>query len=172
MRLVVCPASSIAEVCRASRPSHVLTLASPAEPCPSLDGALDRLVLRFNDIAEPCPGLTPPDGTAIARVLGFGRAWPGSSPLVVSCAMGVSRSTAAAFILACDRDPDRPERAVAAALRAVSPIATPNPLMVSLADAALGRNGRMVAAIRAIGRGADWAAYMSFGLEVSCPARA
>ena len=76
----------------------------------------------------------------------------------------MSRSTAAAFILACQREPGLSEVDIAAALRSASPIATPNPLMVALADAALGRNGRMIAAIAAIGRGADYAPYTSFDL--------
>ena len=43
----------------------------------------------------------------------------------------------------------------ALALRAASPTATPNPRIVALADQKLGREGRMIAAIAAIGRGAD-----------------
>jgi predicted protein tyrosine phosphatase len=38
-------------------------------------------------------------------------------------------------------------------LRAASPSATPNRLIVSYADALLGRNGRMSRAIEKIGRG-------------------
>ncbi len=44
---------------------------------------------------------------------------------------------------------------VAKALREASPSATPNPRLVAVADAMLGRNGRMIEAIGAIGRGAD-----------------
>jgi predicted protein tyrosine phosphatase len=40
-------------------------------------------------------------------------------------------------------------------LRAASPHATPNRLIVRLADDLLGRKGRMVEAVTAIGRGAD-----------------
>ena len=48
---------------------------------------------------------------------------------------------------------------IARALRDASPTATPNIRIVSLADRMLGRNGRMVAAIQAIGPG--MAAYSS-----------
>ncbi len=51
--------------------------------------------------------------------------------------------------------PERDEAEIAAALRAASPSATPNPRLVAIADGLLGRSGRMVAAIAAIGRGAE-----------------
>jgi predicted protein tyrosine phosphatase len=40
-------------------------------------------------------------------------------------------------------------------LRWRAPSATPNPKLIEIADAVLGREGRMVDAIRAIGRGHD-----------------
>jgi predicted protein tyrosine phosphatase len=45
------------------------------------------------------------------------------------------------------------EELIARRLREASPTAYPNRLMIRLADAALGRSGRMVQAIEAIGRG-------------------
>ncbi len=75
--------------------------------------------------------------------------------MLIHCWAGVSRSTAAAYIIACQRAPGRSEAEIAQALRAAAPYATPNPLMISLADAALGRAGRMSAAIAQVGRGAD-----------------
>ena len=87
-------------------------------------------------------------------ILDFVAAWPREKPLVIHCYAGISRSTAAAYIAACALRPPRRGR-VAAALRAASPSATPNPLFVAIADRLLGRDGRMVAAIAAIGRGAD-----------------
>ncbi|MBP0574123.1 hypothetical protein J8J27_25825, partial [Mycobacterium tuberculosis] len=76
-------------------------------------------------------------------------------PMVVHCFAGISRSTAAAFIVACVLRPDLDEAELAASIRAQSPTATPNALLVRLADAHLGRNGRMIRAVDAIGRGAD-----------------
>jgi predicted protein tyrosine phosphatase len=43
---------------------------------------------------------------------------------------------------------------IARELRRVSPTATPNNRIVSIADRVLGRSGRMIAAIESIGRGA------------------
>jgi predicted protein tyrosine phosphatase len=72
---------------------------------------------------------------------------------VIHCYAGVSRSTAAAFVAVCTLNPRRSEAAVAEALRRASPTATPNIRIVALADDILGRNGRMVEAITAIGQG-------------------
>jgi len=69
------------------------------------------------------------------------------------------RSTAGAFVTACALNPRRDETAIARALRDASATAMPNIRIVTLADAMLGRDGRMIAAIRAIGPGT--AAYAS-----------
>lgn len=69
------------------------------------------------------------------------------------CWAGISRSTATAFLLACERNPDTPEIEVARALRLASVHAHPNRRIVALADDILGRRGRMVDAVEAIGPG-------------------
>lgn len=169
MRLVCCPAASLDRAFRAHEPSHVLTLASPGRrPAPLADAA--RLHLAFNDVAEPGPGLVPPSEADVRRLLAFGRSWDGAQPLLVSCEAGVSRSTAALFALACDRRPDLPEALLAARLREASPCATPNPLVVSLADRILGRRDRMIRAVAAIGRGADYRPYGFFEIRLPGPA--
>jgi len=56
-------------------------------------------------------------------------------------------------VAACALNPQREELAIAQALRLASPSATPNLRIVALADRALGRGGRMTAAIEHIGRG-------------------
>jgi predicted protein tyrosine phosphatase len=73
--------------------------------------------------------------------------------MVVHCFAGISRSTAAAFITLCALAPERREAEVALALRRASETAAPNARLVALADAMLGRGGRMVEAVRAIGPG-------------------
>jgi predicted protein tyrosine phosphatase len=71
----------------------------------------------------------------------------------VHCYAGISRSTAGAFITACALNPQRDENVIAKTIRQASPTAMPNALLVSIADRMLGREGRMVAAVQAIGRG-------------------
>lgn len=158
MSLLVCPLSQVEAARALHRPSHVISLLSPS----SVDGAWPasnpddtHLRLAFHDIARPRKGLIAPNAAKVAQLLDFAAAWDGARPMLVHCWAGVSRSTAAAFIIACQRVPGRSEIEIAQALRAAAPYATPNPLLVRLADAALGRGGRMSAAIAGIGRGAD-----------------
>ncbi|MGH7246599.1 MAG: tyrosine phosphatase family protein, partial [Pseudomonadota bacterium] len=83
------------------------------------------------------------------------------------CYMGISRSTASAFVSVCALNPQRDEQNIARALRHASPTATPNIRIVALADRLLGRQGRMIAAIESIGRGivAQEAAPFRLALE-------
>ena len=67
---------------------------------------------------------------------------------------------------ACSR-PHRDEHEIARELRAASPTATPNARFVALADAALGRSGRMREAIASIGRGAECFEGEPFALEIA-----
>jgi predicted protein tyrosine phosphatase len=73
--------------------------------------------------------------------------------MVVHCYAGISRSTASAFAAACMLNPHRDEVSIARQIRAASPIAQPNRLIVSLADKALGRDGRMLRALDEMGPG-------------------
>jgi predicted protein tyrosine phosphatase len=111
------------------------------------------LRLRLHDICSPLDGYVLPDEAHVADLLHFVRGWDRRTPLVVHCYAGISRSTASAFACVCALNPDRNEASIARALRRASPTATPNVRIVSLADRLLGRDGRMVAAIEAIGRG-------------------
>ena len=62
---------------------------------------------------------------------------------------------------------ERDEFAIARALRAASPTASPNAHLVALADDALGRGGRMNEAIAEIGRGQECSEGEPFTLELS-----
>ena len=166
MKLVCCPAPSLPDVCREWAPSHVLTLASPGKPGPGSFGGACQLHLAFNDVVEARPGLVLPRRGDLDRIIAFGRTWDRVAPLVVSCEAGVSRSTAALFAIACDRWPDMSEALIATCLREAAPCATPNPLLVSLADRILGRRGRMSQAVSAIGRGVDYIPYRAFVLPL------
>ena len=98
-----------------------------------------HLHLAVSDIVEPIEGHVLPDATHLDELLGFVRAWDRAEPMLIHCFAGVSRSTAAAYIAACALAPERDEFAIARALRAASPTASPNTHLVALADNALGR---------------------------------
>jgi predicted protein tyrosine phosphatase len=157
-RILVCPADRVRSVSAEHGPSHVVALTAPGTTPPAIRGAR-MLHLTLNDITEPRPGLVPPAPADIRALLDFGAEWDGARPLLVHCRMGVSRSTAAALILAAAHRPRRAESDLAAALRKAAPVATPNALMVAFGDDLLGRAGRLVEAARSIGRGADYAPY-------------
>lgn len=164
--ILVCPSGEALALAREQRPSHVIGLGAPGDETPAAP-ADAILTLAFHDIDRPREGLRAPDAEDVAALLAFGRTWAGERPLLVHCWMGISRSTATAFALACLHRPDVPERTLAEALRTASFCATPNALIVALADAELDRRGRMSEAVAAIGRGADYAPYRSFALALA-----
>lgn len=153
--IAVCPISRLTETVAAIGARRVLSLIADGFDVrlPPQLSASDHLTLSFHDIVEPIDGHVHPSESHVADALAFAAADDG--PIVVHCYAGVSRSTAMAFAIACAREPDRDEREIARLLREASPTATPNRLIVQLADEALGRDGRMVEAIAAIGRGCD-----------------
>jgi len=155
--LHVCSLSRLHETVTRVEASHVATLINAGTPVarPPSIAAANHLFLGFNDIVEPMEGMIPVSSAQVARFLDFVATWDRSRPMVVHCWAGISRSTAGAYVAACALLPEVEETRIAAYLRARAPSATPNGRIVALADALLGRDGRMVAAIRAIGRGAD-----------------
>ncbi len=168
MKLIVAPLHEVAELATRHRPSHLISLASPGHiDAPLTDAPPHRLDLRFNDIAEPRARLTPPAEADVAAMLAFAASWDGARPLLIHCWAGVSRSTAAAYVIACARSKPGQETGWAERLRAAAPTATPNPLIVSLADRLLMRDGAMSRAIAAIGRGAETAWGEAFELDLS-----
>jgi predicted protein tyrosine phosphatase len=167
VKLVVCALADAPKMARRHAPDGIVSLLSEAQTPPRLVGEAPRLALRFHDIAAPRRGLTAPDADAVARLLEFAAARGREGTLLVHCWMGISRSPAAAFILACAAAPATPEEGIARALRRAAPTATPNPLLVSLADRHLGREGRMTAAIALIGRGRETARGAPFELDTA-----
>ncbi|HXQ10005.1 MAG TPA: hypothetical protein VN805_03295 [Caulobacteraceae bacterium] len=153
MTLIVCSLSSLADVIAERRPSHVLTLLSPDLMIEPLVGVAPERHLRLtlDDIHEPVPGLIVPDESAVQRVIAFGEGWDRSAPMVVHCFAGVSRSSASALAIACARNPDVDERLIAMTLRRRAPHVFPNRRITAIADSLLDRQGRLIAAVEAMG---------------------
>ena len=167
--LTVCSLARINQTADRHAPSHMLTaIAGGTEvPRPPSIEPTNHLDLRFNDIAVATEGLTPPAESHVRDIIDFARGWDRTAPMLIHCFAGVSRSTASAYMIALALDPDRNEAELANELRFLSPTATPNPRLVALADDVLGRGGRMVDAIRRIGRGADCFEGTPFVLPLS-----
>jgi len=151
----VCPLSAVPDTVARSNASHLLTWLQDEIVVETPRLILPERHIRFHihDISEPLPGYVQPGREHIDQLIEFALDWGGRGPIVVHCWAGISRSTAAAYTALCAINPDASEALIATRLRQASPTAYPNRLMIRLADAALGREGRMVRAVEAIGRG-------------------
>jgi predicted protein tyrosine phosphatase len=167
-RLHVCPLSLIGEIASRTGARSLVTLLSPGTPVDRPAGVAPErhLYLAVSDIIAPMPGQVLPDHAHLEDLIAFVGAWDRAEPMLIHCFAGISRSTAAAFITACALAPARDEFEIARTLRAASPTATPNARLVALADARLGRRGRMSAAVAEIGRGEECFEGTPFALEL------
>ena len=154
-RIHVCPLRAVPDVVVGCDASHLVTCLQDEVlvETPAIIRAGNHMRLRIHDISEPIEGCIAPSAEHVAQLLDFVAAWDGRGPMVIHCWAGISRSTAAAFISLCALNPATPEDLIARLLRGTSPTAYPNRLMVQLGDTALGRAGRLMAAVEAIGRG-------------------
>ncbi|MCR4269016.1 tyrosine phosphatase family protein [Nitratireductor sp. ZSWI3] len=155
--LYVCPQSQLERTVKAVEATHLISLTSSEMPPPHAVRLPkgNRLHLSMHDINEQRPGLVAPSLEHVEALLAFARDWDCRSPLVVHCHAGISRSTAAAYVIAATLARETDEAELARILRARAPSATPNRRIVALADALLERQGRMVRAILSIGRGEE-----------------
>jgi len=151
----VCSLAALPDTVKATGASHVLTVMANVDQVQRPESILpaNHLKVQVDDITEQMDGFVAPSHLHIEQVLDFVRNWDRGAPMVVHCYAGISRSTASAFAAACLLNPHRDEGSIARQIRAASPIASPNRLIVSLADKALGRDGRMLRALDEMGPG-------------------
>jgi predicted protein tyrosine phosphatase len=131
--------------------THVLTLLDPGWPSPdalATLGARQYLDLRFYDIIDRHPALTAPEIEHVERLLAFGRGLTNitSGHLLVHCHMGISRSSAATFLVLAQARPDRAASELLAEIVRIRPHAWPNLRLVELGDAMMARDGELIAA--------------------------
>ena len=147
--IIVCPLNKVRGA-GASSMAHRMSSACSAPTRRTAASAASRptgtCALTFHDIVQSSDGLQPASATDAERLVGFIADWPREKPLLIHCWAGISRSTAAAYTALCMLRPAADEEELAWELREASPSATPNRLIVSLADERLGRNGRMLSA--------------------------
>ena len=153
----VCSLSKLEETVARSGAERVLSLLAAGTEVmrPASIARENHLHLVMHDIAVAQDGMTMPGEEHVRNLLDFARKWDRAKPMVVHCYAGISRSTASAYIIAAALAPKRDEAELAQTLRKLSPSATPNPRLIAVADTLLSRQGRMIEAIEAIGRGAD-----------------
>ncbi|ESW79525.1 protein tyrosine/serine phosphatase [Mesorhizobium sp. LSJC285A00] len=153
----ICSLAKLEETVAKSGAERVLSLLAAGTEVtrPASISRENHLHLVMHDIAVAQDGMTMPGEDHVRSLLDFARKWDRAKPMVVHCYAGISRSTASAYIIAAALAPKRDEVELAQTLRKLSPSATPNPRLIAVADALLSRQGRMIEAIEAIGRGAD-----------------
>lgn len=155
--LIVTPLSKLADIAARHQPRELITLMNKGTVMerPAIIEENCHHYLGFNDINEAQEGLIAPTDKEIFKILAIAENWNRHYPLLINCYMGISRSTAAAFLIACALQPKKNEQDIAELLRKNAPSATPNKLMIALADKILDRDGRMERAIANIGRGIE-----------------
>jgi predicted protein tyrosine phosphatase len=167
--IVVCPLGSVAEKAVRHGAREMVSLIAEKQDFhrPGVITAHRHLKLAMNDIAFVGTGdLVAPNEQHVERLIDFVREWDQSAPIIIHCWMGVSRSPAAAVIAALSLNPEEDDFELAARLRTVAPHATPNTRLIAIGDTMLNRRGRLIAAIKGIGRGAETDGRASFTLPL------
>jgi predicted protein tyrosine phosphatase len=168
--IIVSPLSRIAEMAVRHKAREMVTLVAKDQTFhrPAVISAERHLILSMNDITFKGTGnLIAPQDEHVQQLIDFARTWDRTAPLLIHCWMGVSRSPAAAVIAALAVQPDEDDMAMALRLRDVSRYSTPNSRIIDIGDRLLGRGGKLVEAIKAIGRGADTDGNVPFVLPLS-----
>ena len=135
-----------------ARYKHLISIMDNASELetPSFVPKSNHLKLDIRDYPEwqrkICRGAYPPSLLReMERLLNFGEKWNGQEPVLVHCEMGVSRSTAAALILAFQKLPNNGFEAVGE-LRSQSAFISPNRFLIQAADHLLGSEGKILQA--------------------------
>jgi predicted protein tyrosine phosphatase len=151
----VCSLARLHDTVADTGASHIVTLLRLVDRVerPKAIVETNHLILGMDDIAAPTDGYIHPAEEHVTELIEFVQRWDRRAPMVVHCYAGISRSTAGAFISACALNPQRDEATIARTIRGSSRTAMPNSMLVSHADRILGRKGRMIAAVEALGPG-------------------
>ncbi|NWG45545.1 MAG: protein tyrosine phosphatase [Alphaproteobacteria bacterium] len=152
-RVIVSSLALMPEVARLHRPSHLVSLIDPGTPVlrPDCVTGTCHLTIEIHDITGPRPGATPPGLAHVETLVRWLDRWPREDPILIHCFAGVSRSTAAALIALAHHEGPGREADAARRLRRASRTASPNRRLIALADDVLGRDGRLIEAVEAMG---------------------
>lgn len=168
MVIHVCSLARLYQTVEETRALHIVTLLRLTNRVtrPAHIAEDNHLILSMDDIVAQEDGYVVPAEEHVLRLVDFAKRWDRSTPMVVHCFAGISRSTAAAFTAACAINPDRDEAEIARTIRASSATAAPNKRIVAIADAVLKRDGRMIAAVEALGMGQEAMEGHPFRLDI------
>lgn len=105
-----------------------------------------HLILAFEDVDDDTLGVRVATSSQVADAIAFARAHA-SGALLVHCFHGVGRSAGVGLAILADRAGKGQEGAALNTLLRLRPGATPNLVVVKLADELLGRGGALVDAV-------------------------
>ncbi|EME68563.1 hypothetical protein H261_17713 [Paramagnetospirillum caucaseum] len=163
--MAICGLDELADEMEAFDPSHVISILDPNEDHDDplvFPESIKVLSLRFYDL-HAMGGVVGksldrqgrnehPSVDHAQTIIDFGREIPRGGRILCHCWAGISRSTAAGFLLACLHLPAAEAMDLIMELR---PGAVPNRLIIKFADRILGAGGQMVAAIDGQRQGVD-----------------
>lgn len=153
-RIFVCPLSKVGAVVQLTGASHLISILEserlPNTP-PGISPAAHLRIATDDFPSHQDASLSEKGQEEIGTLVQFAESWPKTRPLVVHCVAGLSRSTAAAFVVLCALNRELSALTIAERLRRASAFADPDPGIVALGDAVLNRNGEMQRAIRSVG---------------------
>lgn len=154
-QLAICGLDELPQVVARFEPSHMISITDPGDSPPEFPSDISLLRLAFWD-AHALTGATKmlatrerdnyPNPDHARAILDFGEQLPEGAKVLVHCWAGVSRSTAAAFVLAAQRK-SGDEKSAFDLIKILRPGAMPNRLIVKFADKLLGADGRMKACL-------------------------
>ena len=153
--ILICSLSQFNRHIQEQQPSHLLSLLTPSHmpPTPASIAPENHLKVACHDIIKPFPGAIHPCESHIEAIVDFAASWNRQAPMLVHCFAGVSRSSAAALVVAASLRV-MPIHELTTRLRDASPHAHPNERIIALADESLGFDGAFVHAVKAMGYGA------------------
>jgi len=156
--LSICGVDELQGRLKRFKPTHVISISDPVDRPLDFPSAIDVLRLAFWDIQNLSGFVSQmvsyeerdhyPIADHAEAILGFGRNIPKSGKLLIHCWAGVSRSTAAAMLVICQRNPGH-EQSAFRLVKSLRPQAAPNRLIVKHGDRLLKAGGRMLAALDA-----------------------
>jgi predicted protein tyrosine phosphatase len=143
-KVTICGLTELASLCD-DNVTHLLSVLDVHHPVPQMFEqfpAIERELLRFDDVVAEFPGFIACGIADIERMLAFGErvhvAGDQARHLLIHCHAGISRSTAAAAVLMAQFNPGRETEAFLALLE-MRRHAWPNTRVVELAGRILGR---------------------------------
>ena len=137
--------------CADHKIEHAISFIDPTQSTPQYPNIKKKnhLILKMHDISEKRNGLVVPARDHVMNMIDFMLRHDWQKDILIHCLMGVSRSTATAYIMLNLHYEGR-ELEIAQYLQAKIPHASPNKMLIEHADHILGRDGRMISAVASL----------------------